>query len=133
MRTIITGSGLIISLTLIILIHCSIIDLNLRHIEVSRSLDNAMDYSFDKLQDIYAADSLINLNEDEKEGITNNIMSYFCKCLQSQLTSNAELEVKLLYLDYTSGTMQIGVKEKFRFISGLAASYCSYEKTYSLY
>ena len=48
MRGVITCSGIIVVIALIVMIHASITGNNIRRDEVNRSLDGAMDFAFDR-------------------------------------------------------------------------------------
>lgn len=54
MRGVITCSGIIVVIALIVMIHASITGNNIRRDEVNRSLDSAMDFAFDRMGDVYA-------------------------------------------------------------------------------
>ena len=54
MRGVITCSGVIVAIALIIMIHATITGNNIRGDEVNQSLDSAMDFAFDRMGDIYA-------------------------------------------------------------------------------
>lgn len=53
MRAVLTSSGLIVSIMLIIFIHLTVISDNVIENETSNSLDSAMDYAYDKMMDNY--------------------------------------------------------------------------------
>ena len=52
MRGVITCSGIIVVIALIVMIHASITGNNIRRDEVNRSLDGAMDFAFDRMGDV---------------------------------------------------------------------------------
>ena len=52
MRGVITCSGIIVVIALIVMIHASITGNNIRRDEVNRSLDGAMDFAFDRMGNV---------------------------------------------------------------------------------
>ena len=63
MRGVITCSGVIVAIALIIMIHATITGNNIREDEVNQSLDSAMDFAFDRMGDIYADTDFTTYNE----------------------------------------------------------------------
>ena len=133
MRPIITISGICVSIMLLIMIHCTIIGDNMRKNEVETSLNSSMDYAFDKMMDYYADKNFINYYEHDKNAITTDLMTQFCRSLQQTIKSDANLKVELLYLDLETGTFQVGVTEEYIYPLRVKKGKCYYEKTYGLY
>lgn len=149
MRSVVTGSTLLITLILIILIHCTIIGNNARENEIHSGLNNSMDYAYDKMMDYFydkdfityykELDAYGNVKYDSNgnviynQDVISDLMIYFCKTLQNRLGSNGELKVQLLYIDLDTGTFQIRVTEYFEYPFMGKYGQCMYEKTYSLY
>lgn len=136
MKAIITSGTWLAALTLIILIHCTIIGNNVREREISTGLTESMDYAYDKMIDNFYDTEFMNyyMNEDgtyNKE-IISEIMNKFCVNLQSGLTSDGVLKVQLLDIDFDRGILQVRVTETFRYpYMGRTGSF-TFEKTYAL-
>ncbi len=151
MRTSITTSTLLISIVLIILIHCTIISQNARYTEVSTGLNSSMDYAYDRMFDYYSDKEFINkyvvLDEngyaktqdgklvfkDDVKNVQANLVEYFCNVLKERLGSDGKIKVQLLYMDLQEGTFQIRVTEYFPYPLLNKVGTCVYEKTYTLY
>ena len=69
MRGVITCSGVIVAIALIIMIHATITGNNIREDEVNQSLDSAMDFAFDRMGDIYADTDFTTYNEVKRQQI----------------------------------------------------------------
>lgn len=132
MRAAITGSTLMVSVLLIILIHCTIIGNNARESEISSGLNNSMDYAYDKMLDMYSEEDFAQNITDESV-IMAELMEYFCFYLQYRLGSNGEVKVQLLYTDLDTGTFQVRATEYFTYPFLQRTGTCMFEKTYSLY
>lgn len=151
MRTSITTSTLLISIVLIILIHCTIISQNARYTEVSTGLNSSMDYAYDRMFDYYSDEEFLNkyivlddsgfakLVDGKLQFKTNvdtvktDLIQHFCSVLQERLGSDGKIKVQLLYMDLQEGTFQVRVTEYFPYPLLNKVGTCVYEKTYTLY
>ena len=77
MRGVITCSGIIVVIALIVMIHASITGNNIRRDEVNRSLDGAMDFAFDRMGDVYADKYFILLHQALSQGSYRGILCGF--------------------------------------------------------
>lgn len=136
MRAIISAGTWFASITLIILIHCTIIGNNVREREISTGLTQSMDYAYDKMIDNFYDTEFMNYytNEDGSynESIVKALMDRFCISLQSGLSSDGTLKVQLLDVDLDEGILQIRVTETFRYPYMAKTGSFTFEKTYAL-
>lgn len=136
MRAIITAGTWLASITLIILIHCTIIGNNAREREISTGLTESMDYAYDKMIDNFYDPDFINyyVNDDGSydESIVNELMDKFCVNLQAGLTSDGTLKVQLLNINMEEGILQLRVTESFRYPYMGKTGVFTFEKTYVL-
>lgn len=131
MRGIVTCSGLVISMAMIIIIHCVITGNNIRRMEVNRGTDTAMDYAYDSMYDIYADINFTQYDESHKNEIVTNLMHRFCETLRTRIKSDGNIEVRLIYADLERGLFQIGVTQEYGYSFGNKRKSYYYEKTYS--
>lgn len=130
MRTVISGSGLLIICALIMLSHCMIINNSIRREEVNQSLDSSMDYAYDVMRDMYGDVNFTKYADEQREELINQLMNKFCEVLSKRVKSDGKLTVKLIECDLESGLFQIGVMEEFRVPLSRKKNACYYEKTY---
>lgn len=131
MRGVITCSGIIVVIALIVIIHASITGNNIRRDEVNRSLDSAMDFAFDRMGDVYADKYFTTYDDVRRQRILNDLMNEFCLVLSERTASDGNITVKLIDLDLDKGLFQIGVTEEYEYPFGGRTGKCYYEKTYS--
>ena len=120
MRGVITCSGIIVVIALIVMIHASITGNNIRRDEVNRSLDGAMDFAFDRMGDVYADKYFTTYDAGKRQQILTDLMEEFCVVLSELIDS-----------DLDRGLFQIGVTEEYEYPFGGRTGKCYYEKTYS--
>ena len=131
MRGVVTCSGFMVVLAIIIITHATITGNNIRRQEVKHSLDSAMDYAFDRLGDVYADVNYTSYGEGKRQEILTGLMKDFCDVLHKQIPSDGNIEVALIYADMDNGLFQIGVTEEYEYPFGGRTGKCYYEKTYS--
>ena len=131
MRGVITCSGVIVAIALIIMIHATITGNNIREDEVNQSLDSAMDFAFDRMGDIYADTEFTTYYEVNRQHILSDLMQEFCMVLSERVVSDGNIEVRLIASDLDKGLFQIGVTEEYDYPFGGGKGKCYYEKTYS--
>ena len=131
MRGVITCSGIIVVITLIVMIHASITGNNIRRDEVNRSLDGAMDFAFDRMGDVYADKYFTTYDAGKRQQILTDLMEEFCVVLSERVASDGNVTVKLIDSDLDRGLFQIGVTEEYEYPFGGRTGKCYYEKTYS--
>ena len=85
MRGVITCSGIIVVIALIVMIHASITGNNIRRDEVNRSLDGAMDFAFDRMGDVYADKYFTTYDAGKRQQILTDLMEEFCVVLSCLL------------------------------------------------
>lgn len=125
MRTVITGSGLIITMIVYILAHCSIISSNARDNEVYASINQAMDYGIDVMEDIYAG---LDYQPENEEMYIETLMSGFCNAVSSGIKTDGEISVFLLSADMETGRFDIAVKEEYTYPFKERSGICYCEK-----
>lgn len=130
MRTIITSSGLVVILAICIVIHCCIINNNMRDNEVYNSLDQATDYAIDVIDDIYAAPEF-NLNKSDQ--YLTDIMSAYCNAINQKIGTDGEIKIQLVEADIENGTFEIIVTEEYSYkVKGLKKGTCTCDKSFRL-
>lgn len=96
MRGVITCSGIIVVIALIVMIHASITGNNIRRDEVNRSLDGAMDFAFDRMGDVYADKYFTTYDAGKRQQILTDLMEEFCVVLSERVASDGNVTVKLI-------------------------------------
>lgn len=110
MRIIVNGSGLFVMLAIIILIHSSIVNKNLRDSEVSSGLNSACEYAMDEMGDMYKE----MVYDAAKEGdYTNTLIMKFCDSLEGVIGSDGEISVSVRKADIKNGTFIFIVREEY--------------------
>ena len=99
MRGVITCSGIIVVIALIVMIHASITGNNIRRDEVNRSLDSAMDFAFDRMGDVYADKYFTTYDAGKRQQILTDLMEEFCVVLSERVASDGNVTVKLIDSD----------------------------------
>mgnify|MGYP000008928192 FL=1 len=152
MRTTITTSTLLVSLVIIVLIHCTLIGHNARENEISSGLNSSIDYAYGKMMDYYEDKEFIDkyvetdpfgfakYDENNKlifkidvETVKKELVNKFCEILQQRLGSDGKIKVQVLYMDLDEGTFQVNVTEYYAYPLSSKTGACMYEKTYTLY
>ncbi|MBQ4282964.1 MAG: hypothetical protein IJB96_03450 [Lachnospira sp.] len=112
MRIIVNSSGLFVILTIIVLIHTSVINKSIRDMEVNYGLQSSMDYALDVMGDVYE-----NIDyEESKDGeYTQELLDVFCKSLTSMIGTDGEISVSIVEADVKTGTFQIVVEEHYKY------------------
>lgn len=130
MRAVITGSSLILALILCILIHCSIVNGNIRENETNAGLNQAVDYGLDIMEEQYADMEYIPGRENE---YTQILMQQFCKAVNEKIMTDGQIEVNLIYSDYEKGKFDILVKQKYSYLFGDKKGECSCHKAVTFF
>jgi hypothetical protein len=99
LRGVITCSGIIVVIALIVMIHASITGNNIRRDEVNRSLDGAMDFAFDRMGDVYADKYFTTYDAGKRQQILTDLMEEFCVVLSERVASDGNVTVKLIDSD----------------------------------
>lgn len=110
MRMIVSMSGLIVSLSLIVLVHTMIVNCHIRDVEVTTGLASACDYAMDEMQDMFADLKFSAMSEDKAK---EKIILSFCKSLQSVIGTDGEIHVKVISADLKTGSFDFVVEENF--------------------
>ena len=87
MRVIISMSGLIVTLALIVMINCAIVNKHVRDMEISNGIESAIDYAVDKMQDIQVQ---LKSSTISKEAMKEQVILAFCLSLEAMLTTDGE-------------------------------------------
>lgn len=112
MRAVINGSGLFVILTIIVLIHTSIINKSVRDIEVNCGLESSMDYALDIMRDEYMA---MDYEEGKEAEYTERLLHTFCFNLETAISTDGELEISIIKADIATGTFEIVVEESYTY------------------
>ena len=127
MRVIITGGGLLTVLALFIVINCTVVSRNARDNEVSSGLDSAVDYAVDIMGQQYRQADYGTRTEQE---VLEDIMRAFCSALKERITTDGEMNVRLLSANLREGLIHIQVMEEYKYQMSGKVGRCSCEKTY---
>ncbi len=112
MRIVISGSGLFVMMTLIVLIHISILNKSVRDEEANAALASSMDYALDMMGDMYKA---MDYKSEEKDKYTDHLMNEFCNNLEERIGSDGELSISIIKADIQTGTFEIVVEETYEY------------------
>lgn len=117
MRILVSGSGILVLMTLLVLIHTSVLNKNIRDIEINDGLESAVDYALDVMADEY--DSLeYGINEYDdiiKEKHTEKLVSVFCDYLLKTINTDGEIEVYIMDIDLKKGIFDVLVEERYNY------------------
>lgn len=117
MRILVSGSGILVLMTLLVLIHTSVLNKNIRDIEINDGLESAVDYALDVMADEY--DSLeYGINEYDdiiKEKHTEKLVSVFCDNLLKTINTDGEIEVYIMDIDLKKGIFDVLVEERYTY------------------
>ena len=127
MRTLISGSGLLIGLVLTIAIHMIIINQNIRNTEVSNGLDMAMEVSMEQLASQYRQGIW---DDNSQEQMINDFMSQLMENLANRIQSDGSVSAGLLYADLNKGIISVCVKEEFSYHLFGKSGICEKVRTY---
>lgn len=116
MRAVTGMSGLLVCLSLIVMIHCSIVNRHVRDVEISNGLETSMDYATDRLRMMYKekADS-----DKDEETVRNEVVQSFCEFLKQMIVTDGEIHVKVTRADIETGAFDFIVEEIYEY--GFAA------------
>lgn len=112
MRAVTGMSGLMVCLSLIVMIHCSIVNRHVRDVEVSNGLESSMDYATDRLRMMYKGNE--NLDKDA-EKVKNEVMQSFCEFLKQIIVTDGEIHVKVTSADMETGSFDFIVEEIYEY------------------
>lgn len=112
MRTVVSGSSLIIIMVLIIMIHNCLLNKNYRDTEVNIRINDAFDYALDKLQSEYASGENDDIENDE---IIGKMMRVFCDSFSEAAGSDGIFKISLVYADLQHMLMDIVVEDEFSY------------------
>lgn len=118
MRVFITCFSLIIILGLVVLINSSIYSKNARKHETEQSLRYAVDNTIDTFLSV---NDISISNADE-------MIASLCRHIILQITSDSEITVNILDVDFHEGLIDIEVVETFRYPNGKKGE-VSYRRT----
>ncbi len=115
MRIVVSSSGLFVTFTIIVIIHMSIINKNIRDMEVNYGLQSAMDYALDVMSDEYLKMYNINDFEYREQQCIDKIMHIFCSKLEQIIGTDGEINVIVVNADVKTGNFEIVVEEKYNY------------------
>lgn len=130
MRAVITGSSLVITLILSVLIHCSIVSVNIRQNETYMGLNQAVDYGLDVMGEQYAD---IEYTPEKENEYIRFLMQKFCEAVNEKIMTDGQIEVRLIYADYENGRFDILVNQKYSYLFGNKKGVCSCHKAVSFF
>lgn len=110
MRIVISSSGLFVMITLIILIHISILNKSVRDEEANAGLSSSMDYALDVMGDMYKK---MDYEVEEADEYMNLLIQEFCSNLEERIGSDGELTISVIKADIQTGTFEIVVEEAY--------------------
>ena len=111
-RSVITIGAACIGVLLFSFANSAIISINMRNNEISRGMNNAIDYAIDILDDIYGVYDYSQLNEEK---YINEVMDSFCRALNEKIDSDGDISVSLINYNMNEGSMDISVTEEFSY------------------
>ncbi|MDD3240443.1 MAG: hypothetical protein PHW47_10275 [Lachnospira sp.] len=112
MRVIVSTSGLIVALSLIIMIHSTIVNRHVRDVEVTTGLVSACDYAIDQMQDMYAKLDFSSMSEEE---VKKTVIASFCEALESVIGTDGTIHVKVVQADIQTGSYDFVVEEIYSY------------------
>lgn len=112
MRAVINSSGLLVVLAIVILIHTSVINKNIRDKEVNFGLQSAMDYALDVMDDVYKD---MDYEEGKDAEYTQELINVFCDSLTSMIGTDGDVVVSIVEADVKTGAFQIVVEEHYKY------------------
>jgi hypothetical protein len=135
MRVVITGGTLTVILFLIIIIHGTMICMNVREQEIRTNLEDCADYAIDKLQEAYEEEmntGIHSLAKEEQDKLLFEFMSVFCDSLNKRLYTDGEVTVTLIESSLSLGTFDIVIRETFEYRFMKKVGSCTYERAFCL-
>lgn len=112
MRVLSSMSGLLVVLSIIIMIHCAIVNKHVRDVEISNGLASATDYAMDRMQQMCREKDLSGSN---KKNAVNDIISIFCQALHEMIGSDGEVRVLVTGANLETGTFDFIVEETYQY------------------
>lgn len=112
MRIVVSSSGLFVMITLIVLIHTSILNKSVRDEEANAGLSSSMDYALDRMGDMYKA---MDYEAGEEDEYTNILLQEFCNNLEERIGSDGDLTISIIRADIQTGTFEIVVEETYEY------------------
>lgn len=111
-RIVVSGSGLFVMITLIVLIHISILNKSVRDEEANAGLSSSMDYALDVMGDMYKK---MNYEVGDADEYTNLLIQEFCSNLEERIGSDGEFTISVINADIQTGTFEIVVEETYEY------------------
>lgn len=112
MRMIVNAGGLFVVLTILILIHTSLINKNLRDAEVSSGLESAADYAMDVMGDMYKTTIYDETKVPEYRAA---LVAKFCESLDSVIGTDGDISVLVKEADVKNGVFAFTVTEEYKY------------------
>lgn len=112
MRVVVSCSGLFVALTIVVLIHTSVINKSVRDMEVNYGLQSSMDYALDVMDDAYKDMDYVEGKDAE---YTKELLDVFCDSLTSMIGTDGELHISIVEADVETGSFQIVVEEYYNY------------------
>lgn len=132
MRALITGSGLLSLIFILVVTHGFLIENNARNEELIRAVDSSLNYSFDKLNEKYETINVHGLSFSQKKDLEEEIKLAFCNCLSKEISSDANYEINFKEINLEKGYLDVEVVMSFKH-SLKGREYCYYEKFMGLH
>ena len=119
MRVIIGGSTLVVMLTLIILIHTSVINKSVREDEINRGLENAVDYAIDVTSSYYRL-----MSYDDSDEYMSQLLEFFCKAVNNAVKTEGTVVVSVMEADFANGIFDFVVEQDYTYLFGKKRATC---------
>lgn len=112
MRIAVSSSGLFVVVTLLILIHISILNKSVRDEEINGGLASSMDYALDRMGDMYRE---MDYEVGMEEEYTNRLLQEFCINLEERIGSDGDFTISIIKADIITGSFEIVVEETYEY------------------
>lgn len=112
MRVVVNCSGLFVIMTIIILIHTSIINKNVRDMEINYSLASAMDYALDVMKSEYSS---MEYDKGNEQQCVDKLLHSFCVNFERVIGTDGDIEVFIISADVEQGFFEIVVEETYTY------------------
>ena len=112
MRIAVSSSGLFVVMTLLVLIHISILNRAVRDQETNAGLSSSMDYALDVMGDMYKE---MDYEAVEEEEYTKCLLYEFCGNLEERIGSDGDITISVIKADIKTGTFEIVVEETYEY------------------
>lgn len=110
---VVTGmSGLLVAFSLIVMIHCAIVNKHIRDSQVTNGLSSATDYATNVCQDMYES---LDFEAMDKAEAKKQIISVFCKALESVIGTDGDVWVYVAKADLEIGLFDFVVEENYKY------------------